>query len=100
MALARVVAFEGVTADRIEQLRSEIGSSDGPPDGVPATELMILHDPGGEKSLAIVIFDNEDDYARGDAALDAMPADGTPGRRISVDRYEVAARVTSESAAR
>lgn len=100
MALARVVAFEGVTSERIEQLRREIGESDGPPDDVPATELMILHDPAGEKSLAILLFESEDDYARGDAALDAMPRDGTPGRRVSVAKYEVAMRKTVESAAR
>ncbi|HZT16920.1 MAG TPA: hypothetical protein VFA19_13330 [Gaiellaceae bacterium] len=100
MALARVVAFEGVTSERIEQLRNEITGSDGPPEDIPATELMILHDPDGERSLAIVLFDNEDDYARGDAALDAMPGDDTPGRRLSVDKYEVAIRMTPEGAAR
>jgi hypothetical protein len=100
MALARVVAFEGVTAERIEQLRREIGGSDGPPEDIPATELMILHDAGSEKSLAIVLFDNEDDYARGDAALDAMPSGDTPGRRVSVGKYEVAIRMTADGATR
>ena len=33
---------------------------------------MILYDPSGQRSLAIVFFDNEDDYARGDAALQAQ----------------------------
>ena len=94
MALARVVAFEGVTTERIEQLRGEITGSGGPPDDVPATELLILHDPAAEKSLAILFFENEDDYAQGDAALDAMPTEGTPGRRLSVDKYEVAIRMT------
>ncbi len=94
MALARVVAFEGVTKERIEQLRGEITGSGGPPDDVPATELLILHDPAAEKSLAILFFENEDDYAQGDAALDAMPTEGTPGHRLSVDKYEVAIRMT------
>jgi hypothetical protein len=97
MALARVVAFEGVTSDRIEQLRREITESDGPPDDVPATEIMILHEPGAEKSLAILFFDNEDDYARGHATLDAMPGGDTPGRRMSVDKYEVALRMTPQT---
>jgi hypothetical protein len=100
MMLARVVAFEGVTAERIEQLRSEISGSDGAPEGVPASELMILHDPQAEKSIAIVLFENEDDYARGNAALDAMPSDGTPGRRVSVEKYQVAIRMTPETATR
>ncbi len=99
MALARVVAFDGVSEERIAQLRSEISSSGGPPDGVPATEMLLLHDPEGEKSLAILFFDNDDDYARGDAALDAMPTEDTPGRRVSIDKYEVALRMSAETAA-
>ncbi len=95
MALARVVAFEGVTPERIEQLRGEIEGAEGPPEDLPSSELMILYDPSGQRSLAIVLFDNEDDYARGDAALEAMPATDTPGQRLSVDKYEVAIRMTS-----
>jgi hypothetical protein len=98
--LARVVAFEGVTSERIEQLRAEIAGSDGPPQDVPAAELMILHDPQSEKSIAIVLFENEDDYAAGNAALDAMPTGDTPGNRVSVQKYDVAIRMTSETAAR
>ena len=94
MALARVVAFDGVTNERIEQLRQEIGES-GRPDEIPATEILILHDPDAQKSLAIVFFDNEDDYRRGDAVLSAMPADDTPGNRSSVDKYTVAIRMTA-----
>jgi len=98
MALARVVAFEGVDAERIEQLRTEMSGSEGPPDEIPATEMMILHDAEGQRSLAIVIFETEADYARGDAALDAMPTDDTPGRRVSVGKYEVAIRMSADSA--
>jgi len=97
MALARVVAFEGVTQDRIDQLRSEITSADGPPDEVPASERLILHDPAGQRSLAIVFFDDEDAYQRGDAALGAMPNEETPGNRVSIDKYEVAIRMTPEA---
>jgi hypothetical protein len=42
----------------------------------------------------IVFFDSEDDYRRGDEALNAMPAEDTPGRRTSVAKYDVAIRVT------
>jgi len=98
MALARVVAFEGVTPERIEQLRGEIAGSDTPPEDVPATEFVLLHDPIAGKSLAIVFFDDENDYARGDAALDAMPSGETPGRRISIDKYDVAIRMTTSGA--
>jgi hypothetical protein len=94
MAFARVVAFDGVTKERIEELRREIGEQ-GRPDEVPATEIMILHDPEGERSLAILFFETEDDYRKGDAALNAMPTDDTPGSRTSVTRYDVAIRMTA-----
>jgi len=93
MALARVVSFDGVTKERIEELRREIGAQ-GRPDEIPATEIMILHDPEGEKSLAILFFENDEDYKKGDAALDAMSTDDTPGSRTSVTKYDVAIRMT------
>ncbi|MBA2359936.1 MAG: hypothetical protein H0V79_03185 [Actinobacteria bacterium] len=64
------------------------------PDDVPAKEIVVLHDPEAEKSLVILFFDNEDDYRRGDEALNAMPAGDTPGQRTSVTKYEVAMRMT------
>ena len=96
MALARVVAFDGVTKDRIAEMKREM--SDGePPEGLPATEVIVLHDAEGEKSLAIVFFDNEDDYKRGDETLNAMSTDDTPGERTSVTRYDVAIRMATGS---
>lgn len=94
MALARVVGFDGVTSERIEQLRQEIGEG-GRPDEIPATEILILHDADAEKSLAIVFFDNDEDYRRGDAFLNAMPAGDTPGSRSAVAKYTVAIRMTA-----
>jgi len=93
MALARVVSFDGVGSDRIAELKSRVESGE-PPEGMPPSELLVLHDPDGERSLAIVIFDNEDDYRKGDEILDAMPAPDTPGRRSSVSKYDVAIRMT------
>jgi hypothetical protein len=93
MALARVVSFDGVSASRVEEMKQQIGA--GPPDDIPAKEIVMLHDPEAEKSVVIVFFDNEDDYARGDATLSAMPADETPGTRTAVGKYEVAVRVTA-----
>jgi hypothetical protein len=92
MALARVVSFEGVTKDRIEDIRGEITDGE-PPEGVPAKEIIVLHDPEAEKSLVILFFDTEDDYRSGDEALNAMPTGDTPGQRASVTRYDVAARM-------
>jgi len=85
MALARVVSFEGVNKERMDQLRSEIEGGQRPEE-IPATEILILHDPEAETSLAILFFDNDDDYKRGDDALNAMPTDDTPGRRTSVTK--------------
>ena len=92
MALARVVTFDGVNKDRIDQMRSEMEGGERP-DNIPASEVIILHDPEAEKSVAIVFFENEDDYAQGDAALNAMPAGDTPGQRSSVAKYDVAMRM-------
>jgi hypothetical protein len=93
MALARVVSFENVSKDRIEELRREISEGERP-EGLPATEILVLHDADAEKSLVIVFFDTEDDYAQGDATLSAMPTGDTPGRRASVSKYDVAVRMT------
>lgn len=92
MALARVVAFDGVDSERMAQMRQEMEQGDRPAE-IPSTEVIILHDPGNAKSLAIVFFDNEEDYAKGDAALNAMPASDTPGQRTSVTKYDVAIRM-------
>ena len=73
MALARVVSFDGVDSDRIAQMRQEMEGGERPAE-IPATEVIVLHDPDASKSLAIVFFENEEDYAKGDAALSAMPA--------------------------
>jgi hypothetical protein len=93
MAIARVVTFDGVSKDRMEQMKKEMGDG-GRPEDVPASEIVVLHDPEAERSLVILFFENEDDYTRGDAALNAMPAGDTPGQRSSVTRYDVAMRMT------
>jgi hypothetical protein len=91
MAFARVVTFDGVDSDRIAQVREMIEEGD-PPEGLPSSEIVVLHDPDAQTSLTIVFFANEDDYRRGDEILNAMPAPDTPGARTSVSKYEVAAR--------
>ena len=93
MAVARVVAFDGVSKDRMDQMRQEMQEG-GRPEGVPASEIVVLHDPDAEKSLVILFFENDDDYRRGDEALNAMPAGDTPGQRTSVTKYDVAARMS------
>ena len=93
MPLARVVSFDGVSSDRMAEMQSEMQGSERP-ESVPAEEIVVLHDPDSEKALVIFFFETDDDYRRGDEALNAMPAGDTPGQRTSVARYQVAFRMT------
>jgi hypothetical protein len=93
MPLARVVTFEGVDENRMAEMDREMREGD-PPEGFPATEALVLHDPEAEKSVVVLFFENEEDYAKGDEFLNAMPAEDTPGRRTSVTKYNVAVRMT------
>jgi hypothetical protein len=93
MSLARVVEFEGVTKARLEEMKQEMEGG-APPEGVPAKELVVLHDAEAEKAVVVLFFDNEEDYQSGDEALNAMPAEETPGRRASVQKYDVVVRQT------
>jgi hypothetical protein len=93
MPLARVVSFDGVSKDRVEEMQREMEGSERP-ESIPAKEIVVLHDPEAEKSLVILFFESEDDYRRGDEALNAMPAADTPGQRTSVAKYNVAFRMS------
>ena len=92
MAFARVVSFDGVTSERVAEMKSEMESGERPED-IPAKEVVVLHDPDSDRSLVILFFENEDDYRRGDETLSAMPASDTPGQRTSVTKYQVAFRM-------
>ncbi|HSX21352.1 MAG TPA: hypothetical protein VLE97_01105 [Gaiellaceae bacterium] len=93
MALARVVQFDGVGKDRMAEMQKNMDEGERP-EGLDATEILVLHDADADQALAIVFFDNEDDYERGDKILSAMPAGDTPGQRTSVKKYQVAVRRT------
>jgi hypothetical protein len=93
MALARVVSFEGVTKERVEEMRREMREGEQP-EGVAATEIIVLHEPDADRSLVLLFFDTDDDYRRADETLNAMPAGETPGRRTSVTKYDVVMRMT------
>ena len=94
MAIARVVTFDGVTSERMAEMQQEMQGAEQP-EGVSATEILVLHDAEAEKSIVILFFDSEEDYTRSDQALNAMSGDETPGRRSSVSKYDVAARMTT-----
>jgi len=91
MALARVVTFEGVDASRMQEMRDRMQGEK--PEGLPASELLVLHDADAERAMVIVFFDNAEDYATGDTFLSSMPSGDTPGQRSSITRYEVAHRM-------
>jgi hypothetical protein len=93
MALARVVSFDGVTQDRMQEMQAEMRDAQ-PPEEVPAKEIIVLHDRDAQKSVVILFFDSEEDYRQGDEALSAMPAGDTPGQRTAVAKYDVAIRMT------
>jgi len=93
MAVARVVTFDGVNSERMAEMEREMQASGARPDNVPAKEIVVLHDPEAEKSLVVLFFDNDEDYRRGDEALNAMPTEDTPGKRSSVTKYQVSFRM-------
>src|SRR3954465_8730439 len=96
MALARVVSFEGVTDERIAELRQRI-TSEPRPENLPATEMLLLHDPDAGSALAILVFESGGDCRTGDGTLSAMSTDETPGSRGSVGRYQVAVRMSADA---
>jgi hypothetical protein len=66
-------------------------ASEGPPEGVPAKGFLLLMDPDGGKSVAIALFETEEDFRKGDETLNAMnPERDDVGKRTSVERFEVA----------
>ena len=95
MALARVVSFDGVSKQRMDEMQRGMDEAGGPPEGFPPAEFVALHDPESEKSLTVFFFETEEDYARADEILNAMPAADTPGQRTSVAKYNVVFRMKS-----
>jgi hypothetical protein len=92
MAIARVVEFDGVSSERMQDMQARMEEGDRP-EGMPDAELIVLHDPGAEKSLVVLLLDSEDDYQKADQVLQAMPSEDTPGQRTSVRKMDVAMRM-------
>jgi hypothetical protein len=58
---------------------------------VPAKGFLMLVDAQGGRSVAIALFDSEEDMRQGDETLNAMtPEREDIGSRTSVEMYEVA----------
>jgi hypothetical protein len=92
MAIARVVTFEDVSSDHMAELQQRMDEGE-PPEGMPPVEVLVLNDADGGRALVVQLFESEDDFRRGEEVFSAMPASDTPGRRASVSRYAVAARM-------
>jgi hypothetical protein len=69
-------------------------SQSGPPEGVPAKEVLVLTGRDSGKLVAILLFETEDDLRQGDGTLNQMspPADAATVARSNVEMFEVAVR--------
>ena len=94
---ARVATFEGGDPEQIKQVVEEIQqrAESGPPEGVPAVGLMLLHSADEGRMMNITLFETEEDLRQGDETLNAMspPVPGTMGQRTSVVHYEVGVKL-------
>jgi hypothetical protein len=85
----RVAVFDADEA-ALENLVAEIGSSEGPPEGLPATGIIVLADRAAGRVVVATRFASEDDLRAGSAVLEAMsPPSGGSMQRVRVDSYEV-----------
>ena len=93
---ARVARWEGADAQTLDDTAAQIRSQSdsGPPEGVPAKAFLLLNDRDGGRSLAVTLFETEDDYRQGDETLNSMdPPGGGMGQRVAVEKYDVAVQV-------
>jgi hypothetical protein len=94
---ARVATFEGGDPDQVRQVIAEIKqrAASGPPEGVPAIGLLLLHRADEGKVINISLFETEEDLRQGDETLNAMdpPVPGAMGRRTSVEMYDVGVKL-------
>jgi hypothetical protein len=89
---ARVAKWEGADADAMRRSAEEIRSrsESGPPEGVPAKGFLLLIDPDNGRSIAVGLFETEEDFKKGDETLNSMsPPDDGMGQRAAVEKYEV-----------
>lgn len=94
---ARIATFEGGDPDQVREMVGEIQqrAGSGPPEGVPAIGLLLLHKADEGKVLNITLFETEEDLKQGDATLNSMdpPVPGGMGQRTSVDVWEVGVKI-------
>ena len=86
----RVVRFTDVDAEHLESRVTERGEEDGPPEGVKAKGITVMHDPDQRTAVVVQLFETRAGHAviprRRSTEMD--PSE-TPGTRASVDRGEI-----------
>jgi hypothetical protein len=85
----RVVRFADVDPEHLEGQLAARADEGGPPEGVKASGIKVMHDPDQSTAVVIQFFDTEQDMRDSEAALEAMDPSDTPGTRASVDRGEI-----------
>jgi hypothetical protein len=94
---ARLGWLEDGDAEQIGQLVNGLKGFEesGPPPGLPATGLLVLHNVDEGKMVTVLLFDSEETMRHGDEALQAMepPVPYRPDQRTGVDFYEVGVKV-------
>lgn len=85
---ARIVRFTDVDPDHLAS-RLERMEDGGPPEGVPATGIQLMHDAEQRTAVVVQLFDTAEDMSAGEAVFAAMDPAETPGTRASVDRCEI-----------
>ena len=94
---ARIARWEGGDAETVrstlEEINKQADERGGPPEGVPAKEFFLLTDPNTGRTLAITLFETEEEMQQGHQTLNEMsPPGGGMGNRTGVEMYEVALR--------
>lgn len=85
----RIVRFQDVRRDRLEELLARSEGSGGPPPGVSATRVQMLFDEQQGTAVVLQLFDSAEDMLSSEDALSGMDPSETPGTRVSVDRCEL-----------
>lgn len=94
---ARVATFKGGDPEQVQRMVEGIKqrSESGPPEGVPAVGLLVLHKPDEGKVMAISLFETVEKLREGDATLNSMnpPVPGGMGQRASVEIFEAPIKI-------
>ncbi len=91
---ARVARWEGADPqalrEMVDGMRKDAEAGGRPPGDVPAVGGTVLVDADRGTSMAIMLFETEEDRRKAHEVLDAMtPPRDTGGRRVSVEMFDV-----------